>query len=369
GTSGAVGTTKFGFMSMPPAPVIFETSPKGDVNQANNLITVAGANFLPGAVIQLPGPPAAGPTFITLATTFVNSGTLQGTTVAGMLAGEQDVYVVNPDTQTTLLHQFYTTCGPALAPWTKNLPAQSTGYEIFSAPQYSSVSSLTAALETSLGPYNPFFYRVFFWKSGQYVELNQMTNDTDLSGRAFWALTRNGGSLTISGLDCFANAVSGIRVIPLDPGWNLISLPYQNGGLLGMNWTQVQVTADGAAWSGAGPADGTPALLNPLLYVFLNGNYQAVNALVAGEGYFVYNPTGSRVYLLFNAAQLVTPAIIPYGVRVPLAAGAPVPPGPPSQGPQADGSGSSGGCGILGPEFLLWAAAFHHLGRRRRLRA
>jgi hypothetical protein len=365
GTSGANGPTKFAFMTMPPAPGIDQVCPKGNVNAAGNVFTVEGANFIPTAVIQVPG--AVSP--ITLATTFVNSGTLQGTTAAGMLLGEQDVTVINPDGQSTLLHQFYTTCGAALTPWSQTLPSLSAGYSMFSVPQYSSVSSLRAALAASLGPYNPVFYRIFFWEVDHYVELDNMVDDCDVAGRAFWALTRLGGSFTLNGLDCFANRVSGTRVIPLNPGWNMISMPYQNGAQIHMNWTNVQVTADGAAWTGAGPADGTPALLNPLLYEFVNGAYSTVNVLQTGHGYFVNNVTSSFIYLLFNGVNVFKPGPGPATTYTALAAGAVSPPGPPGEG-VADGSSSKKhGCGFLGPELLLVALAFHRLRRRRRLGA
>jgi hypothetical protein len=364
GVAGA-GPTYFAFMTIPPPPGIDHTCPKGDVNVQGNVLTVEGANFFAGASIHLPGASSA----LILPTAFVNSGTLQGTTVAGALLGELDVTVINPDGQQALLHQFYTTCAPALTPWTLTLPSLTAGYSMFSVPQYSSVSSLRAALNASLGPYNPVFYRVFFWQVDQYVELNNMSDDCDLAGRSFWALTRLGGSCTVNGLDCFANRVSGIRVIPLNPGWNMISLPYQNAAQIHMNWTNVQVTADGAAWSGAGPADGTPALLNPLLYEFVNGGYVTVNVLQSGHGYFVNNVTSSFAYLLFNGTQVFKPGAGPAPSYTALAAGVAQPPGPPGAGVMDGSSSKKHGCGFLGPELLLVALAFHRLRRRRRLGA
>jgi hypothetical protein len=367
GTSGSM-PTYFAFMTQPPAPAVTDTCPKGDVNVVGSTLIVHGANFLPGTFVQLPGSSVP----VSLPTVLIDSGTLQATNPGGVLGGEQSVTVINPDLQQIVLRQFYCTTGAALTPWTLTLPSVATGYEMHSVPQYSSVSSLRAALAAALGPYNPVFYRVFFWDVDHYVELSSMTDDCDLAGRAFWVLTRFGGSATINGLDCFANKSLGIRAIALKPGWNMVSLPYQNGVQFRMNWggpTSVQVTSDGTIWNPTFAADTNPALLNPLLYEYVNGAYATTNVMQAGRGYFVENVTSSVIYLLFTDTFVFKPGAGPAPSYVSLSAAASQPPAPPGAGMGNGSSSKKHGCGLLGLELLPVLLVFHRLRRRRRLGA
>ena len=89
---------------------------------------------------------------------------------------------------------------------------------------------MKAAFAAQLGPYNPVLYRVFFYRQGGYVELNQLPDDgCDLAGEAFWVLTRSGATLTLTEPDVRQNNGGTDRVIPISPGFNLVSLPTLNG--------------------------------------------------------------------------------------------------------------------------------------------
>src|SRR5205814_7513650 len=125
------------------------------------------------------------------------------------------------------LGTFFRAYTPELrAPFTVALPPASQGYKMISLPQYSTLSALKSALDAALGPYNPVLYRVFFYRGGQYVELNALPDDgCDLAGESFWILTRNGAMLTMSEPDVRQNDAGADRVIPLNTGFNMVSLP------------------------------------------------------------------------------------------------------------------------------------------------
>jgi hypothetical protein len=231
---------------------------------------------------------------------------------------------------------------------------------------------LRTAIEGVLGPYNPILYRVFFWDVDHYIELPNMPDDCDLAGRAFWVLTRFGAQVTVSGLDCYANrGAGGVRVIPLKPGWNMVSLPYENGVQVSKNWATVNVTSDGAAWTGAGPVTTSPSLIDPNLFDFVGGTYVSASVMVAGRGYWVDNLTSGYIYLLvdtviFKSGTGTAPSFSA------LAAGTPTPPGPPGSGLPDGSSSKRRSCALLGPELvviMVFILKFRRLGSRDRVSA
>jgi hypothetical protein len=118
--------------------------------------------------------------------------------------------------------------------------------------------------------------------------------------------------------------------------------------------------------------DGTPSILNPILYDFVGGAYVSTTALQTGHGYWVQNVSSLPAYLTYQSDSMTTSKA---GGGQPgftsLAAGAVQPPLPPGAIGSAS-SNSKSGCGLLGPELLLLALgsfAFHRLRRPRTLRA
>jgi hypothetical protein len=354
------GATYFAFAPMPAAPLLFDCAPKGQVNSPNVPIILKGQNFLPGAQVSIGGT-------IPTTTTFVSPSELD-LVFTGVTAGADTVQVMNPDAQMTSLQNYYELCGAAVTNSPLALPSLDQGYALFSVPQYSSLAQVQQAFETALGPYNPMNYRVFFWNADHYDELNQIGSDPqDMSGRAFWVITRSGGAVSVPGLDCFANSAGAPRVIPLTPGWNLVSNPLFDTtlGHPHMNWNTVQVTTDGSNLASAVATNSPSAasIIDPNLWQFAGGMYQTTGVLVAGSGYWVNNISGGYAYLVFNPGnlfKLVGPP--PAG-----GGGGSPPPGPPGAALGDSTGGTS--CALLGPELLLLALAFHRRRWRRRLGA
>ncbi|HLF94704.1 MAG TPA: hypothetical protein VJB14_14665, partial [Planctomycetota bacterium] len=358
-----LGPGKVDFLLQPKAPTIAVACPKGQIDTAAARIIVRGNDFQPNSRLQVDF--AAAPAYIP--TIFVNSNTLVGD-VSGLGGNLYDILVQNKDLQTARLNSYYQSIvGPGLTPgFPINLPPFASGYEMMSFPQYATVDELKLALQQQVGPYNPVFYRVFIWYQDHYVELNKISNlvdDCDLSGRAFFVLTRFGHPLTLSSLDVTGNAAGTDHVVPLTQGWNMISQPWLNVTHT-IPWVQVDVSLN-SDLSNPLPAPGG-AFLSPLPYERINHQYVTVNALTAGRGYWVYNYSGVPAYLIFRQGRVSKPGDPP-PVYTAMAPGDPGPPPPPDDVASESSSSSGGGCGFLGPELLLLALAFHRLSRRRRL--
>ncbi len=370
-TAGA-GPRKFAFLPQPlgSAPRVFATCPSGSFDALPVALRVEGQNFQPGSVVRLDD----GVGVSTLTTSFIDSSTLLATApVPALTAGRIcDVIVENPDFQTGQLTQVLAVYGaaapsPAL---TIPLPGRFAGYEMKSFPQYASTDDLLQALQAQLGPYNPFFYRVFLWFKGDYVELDQLPQGTcDLAGRAFWVLTRFGAQATLARPDVQANTVARTnqyRVVPIPAGWSLVALPLA-GSVGQMPWAAVGVTADGTNPASAVSVTAAPALISPDLYDRVNRQYVLSNTLERGKGYFVLNVSGGPVFLVFDGALVTKPGQEVAPTFTSLAAGSPQPPPPPDGG--LTDEGSSSGCAMLGLEsFLVLALVRLAFPRRRRTR-
>jgi hypothetical protein len=366
-TSVAVGTptdqgpTDFAFMPPPPRPAPAFTCPKGGLNQALTEFTVIGKDFMPGAVVQLQGISVPVP----LTTTFIDSTLLRARLTAAGDFDENTVIVQNPDGQQGQLTSFWAGLNSATtATFSQPLPSLFQGYRMVSFPAYYRKSDLRQAFGAQFGPYNRALYRVFFWGGNRYFEIDEPDDEAcDLAGGAFWVLTRFGGTLDLDALDARSNHGSAdMRVLPLRPGWNMISLPFQNGALVNKDWAALNVTPDPDTWA---PSALTGAAPLSQLFEFVNGQYVATTTLVAGRGYFVKNmdPTPQMLYLLIDttvtkpsaAAGAVSYAAVPAGAETP-------PPPPGGLGTEEESSG----CGLAGPELLL---VFLLRRRRRKLGA
>lgn len=357
----ASGADPFNFAVLStPAVAISDITPRAGLVAGSMPVTVHGAGFLPGATYDTAlGPQTA---------TFIDSNTLI-VDLAGP-AGTVGVTINNPNFQTNFIDALFRRYTPEQRPGAQiPLPSLGQGYRMVSVPQYATLTSLRTRLAALLGPYNPALYRVFFYRGGRYVELNQLADDgSDLAGESFWVLTRNGAVLDINEPDVADNSGSDIRIIPLNPGFNMISQPNLNttGSLA---WNQVQVGTDPTDFfsavnvtSAAGQLIVSPAM------EYVNGSYVTADPLIAGRGYWVMNLTSGPAYLHFDPGLVAKPGG-PAGSSG--AAGAPppagmTPPPPPSGISDADSSGS--GCGGTGLEWLLLLAARAVFPRRRRHR-
>ena len=377
-------------MTPPPgvAPELFQVCFKGLPDLLDLPLRVDGANFQPGSQLFIGGLPVA--------TTFVNSSVLLGSTPIFGGADPLDVTVLNPDLQQATLETFFHPYpAPGAGPrFRLTLPNLQAGYRMFSIPQYASISDLRASLEAELGPYNTSLYRVFFLINGVYVELNSVPADyCDLSGDGFWAITRFGAEITLFAPDVKSNLRGSgpfIRVVPVFPGWNLISMPFSGGGMM---WSAVGVTNDGANLATSQPADAAPALLTPILFGYDGIQYFNEPVMNPGVGYAIFNVTPGMVYLTFDCADLMGGLlrVVPGGgggftssggpgsgggllllIGKPLPPGTERPPSPPASSFETEASSSSsdgGSCGLLGFEVALLLLVFRRSRRRRRLSA
>jgi hypothetical protein len=360
------GCLNFAVVSTP-GLVVTDICPRAAPVAASMPVTVHGAGFTPGVTCDIGGVPVA-------STIFLDSNNLM-VDMAGA-AGTVGLRVTLPNFQTatidTLLRRY--TPPPVLTPVTITLPGVSAGYQMHSFPQYATLPTLQAALTAQLGPYNPALYRVFFYRNGNYVEINSLAPDgCDLAGESFWVLTRNGATLTLSDPDVRANDGGSDRVIPMGPGFNMISLPTLNGlGPTGsISWASVLVSPNPANFV-PGPTGAvgvtTPAaagILTPVALEFVNGVYVTADPLVAGRGYWVENISGAPAYLVFQQTAVFKQVSASSGAGGPPPAGM-TPPAPPS----GMAAGASSGCGLLGLDWLLpvLVTRFAFLRRRSRRR-
>lgn len=354
-----------------PAIVISDITPRAGPDVAGTIATVHGAGFQPGLTAQVGATPVP--------VTFIDSNTMT-VDFTGLGVGTFGLQINSPNLQTGSFDAFYRNyAAPAIRPLPTDpeaqlpLPSAAQGYRMVSYPQYATLTTLKAALTAQLGPYNPVVYRIFFYRQGAYVELNQVVDDgCDLAGESFWVLTRNGGMLTLTEPDVLNNNGGSPRVVPLSPGFNMISQPnFQGGGAV--NWANVLVTLDETNFTGAVPVTTIPgqAIVGTAAVEYVNGAYVTADPLIAGRGYWVRNLQNVPAYLVFDPGVVFKPG----SGSGSYAGGAPPPAGmnppPPPSGMSTAGSGS-GGCGLLGAECLLLGllrAVFPRKGRHRRLAA
>lgn len=354
-----VGSRCLNVAVMPtPTAVVTDICPRGGLVAASLPVTVHGGGFTPGALADIAGTPVT--------TTFVDSNTLI-VDVGGAGASVVGLRVTNPNFQAALFDNFYHRYSPEVRnPFVVALPSVAQGYRMLSIPQYTTLTNFKAAVTAALGPYNPVLYRVFLYRGGAYVELNALADDgCDLAGESFWILTRNGGVLTISEPDVHLNASGPFRVIPINPGFNMVAQPLLSGSG-SMNWNNVLVTTDQTNFATAASVTGG-TVVTPVALEYVNGAYVVADPLVAGRGYWIENITTGPAYLVFDSGVVFKPGNVSSAAGGPPPAGM-TPPPPPSGMTSGSSGGSSGGCGLLGLEAAL-ALAFLRRRARRRLAA
>jgi hypothetical protein len=358
-STGQATPTNFAVMATPVA-VIDEVIPKAGSGAVPQTVRIRGSGFQQAGTTVLAG--GAGVPF-----TFVDSTTIDAVIPAGA-AANLDFNVNSPNLANGALDAYYVryAAPPATPPLTLVAPSRFMGYRLLSTPQYATVAELRQGIEATFGGYNPSIYRVFFRNGASYVELNQVADPaTEIGGRSFWMLSRFGGSFSVAGPDVDANAASGtdLRAIALAPGWNMVSQPFLIGAGQ-IPWAQVNVTSDETDFTGAVGVTTIPgqAMVSDAME-WTGTSYVIADPLVAGRGYWVLNRLTQFVYLVFDPALVTKPGQVLPETWKPLGPSDPVPPAPPS-GMGDDSGGSSGGCGLLGPELLLLAFLFRRPRRK-----
>jgi len=342
----------------PPLKVDFATEPAADT--ANSFqVEMHGSGFIPGSSRGRITIGAGAPIYATT-TTVLSSGALLAT-FPKQATVIMNIGVVNNDGQVSMLSTFFEGMNPPVsAPFTVDLPPLTSGYSLLSFPQYANVGDLRAGIASQLGPYNPILFRLFLWQGSRYFELNdpRLPASTSIMGTGFFALSRLGDQLTLSAPDVNLNTPAQLRVVVLEPGWNIVSQPWLTGSptnSMPFGSLQISQTSDLAILQ---PPGTSPALLNAA-YELVNGQYVTSPLLTAGKAYWMLNLNATPIYLQFNNAFVTlkaTRAPIPSSVSA-------TPPAPPGQ--LGDSGGGGGGCGLLGPELLLVALFLRGRGRRK----
>lgn len=346
------GPINFAFAPQPQPPKIISVEPNF-FSGVGAVVTVRGQGFQPGAMWSLDTdstPPFDTPV---AGVTFIDSNVVR-LTMPGAPLGTYALGVANPDTQVGMLGHIITSTATPLTASINVLPGTSPPeYQMFSFPLFATAGDLRAALEARFGPYDPIFWRAFTDMEGTgYLELPGWPPNRSITGRAMWLLSRNGGSVVLTGTDTDdAGGVQESMGLVLWPGWNMVSTPVDGGN---GNTPLANVEA--------GPGFGNTSPVGPAHPQGIDRFHKwdrptaqymvETAALVPGEGYFLFNPQPGPLYLKFAdpaPPKSLGPA---RSVLVPLGPGDPQPPPPPGF---RVASSSSGGCGLFGPEFLLLA--------------
>jgi ligand-binding sensor domain-containing protein len=160
-------------------------------------------------------------------------------------------------------------------------------FSMISVPGILQNTDIRSAFSSSLGPYSPDTWRVFYWKNGRYLELSQFTESDSLSlkpGLAFWLIPRDTVEILLQNIIAtppivyegpFARAAD--YPIRLQSGWNMIGNPF----------------AYPVSWNQIGESE---LVYRPVSYNGWNYTYQ-LELLNPWEGYFVYNPQDTSVTL------------------------------------------------------------------------
>lgn len=371
--AGAAGPLSFTFAPAPPDPTVDSASPTAEISSAPFQIEIKGTGFIAGSsraqIFNLSFPVDA------TTTTVIDPETIRATFPAQAAGLLWHVIVINNSGRSGQINQYFETmaANPPIPPFTAPIPSMGQGYRLVSLPQYAQITDLRAALSAQLGPYNPVLYRVFLYQNAQYVELNQTdpASFLDLTGKGFWALSRNGSLLTMTSPDVTQNTPGGRRVTALAHGWNMISQPWINGPTNTILYTNVQVSPNGNLVPLVAASVSVDVSNQPFAYV--GGQYVLVNQMTAGEAYWVFNNNPQTIYMIIDRVNVTLKAgSDPPPVYTTPPSGTALPPGPP--GSEAGGSGSSGGvCGLMGAELLLLLAlvraVFPRAGAHRKLAA
>ncbi|HVR85014.1 MAG TPA: hypothetical protein VMU54_11930, partial [Planctomycetota bacterium] len=207
-----------------PAPLAldYSTEPAGITTGGSFVLDMVGGGFIQGSSRGRLVDPTGVNIFAT-STQVLNSGELLATFPSQGTATHYDVSVVNNDGQVKLISGFFQglLAGAATSGLPLSIPDLKNGYRMLSFPEFATVADLRSALTAQLGPYNPVLYRVFLWQQDHYVEVNSpgLPPSTSLMGTGVFAITRNGGALTLTATDVTKNSTNNQRVVALNPGW------------------------------------------------------------------------------------------------------------------------------------------------------
>lgn len=350
-------------------PDVIRVRPRGASNQRDVVLTIEGTSFGSGSQAFLLD---AQRLRRDLVTEVAGPGLLRAVVPAGTPPGMYDVGVDNGTRVTdSLAFGLALSDGTAFAD-AVSVPGPGQGYALRSIPQFCTVGDLLAALERSLGGYNPALYRVLLWRGGRYRELTELPRDADLSAESFWVLSQAGGAVGVASPDVYSAVPAGssqFLVLVLDPGWNQISQPFfdRAGDRGEMDWSNVFLSTDSQLSNPISTTStGGPTFIG-FPYAWDGTGYIPVTRLRHGEGYFVNNRTAGPLYLILDRTYVEGPLLPKAAPRSASESDGPPPPPPMSLG-SVDSSGS-GSCGLVGFEAAALLALARLRARRRRVGA
>lgn len=207
-------------------------------------------------------------------------------------------------------------------------PAQ-RAYRMVGWPVTPGNSDPLANLEDDLGPYNTTVWRMYGYGSGAYVEITASPQPI-LPGRGFWLITSEDMTIDVSGT--LPNTAQDY-VINLQPGWNLVSDPFD----FNVDWADCKA-------NGTNIFGGQSVVGVELWDYNGGGSYDLATKLASGRAYFVKNLTGSSVSLAVPPIVGSTKPIVPPAGGFAYASSGPPPEPPGGFGTtSSSGSGGSGG--------------------------
>ncbi len=334
-----------------PKPVVEDACSHGGSMSGGEMLQIFGQNFTVGSTVDF----FAGVTLSAPMVNVISSNEIDIITPASGFSARFDIIVNAPDAQTAKLTGFYYFTNTTAM---RTLPAPSgttaNDYRMVSVAEIATFGQVKAGLEAAMGAYDPQQWRAFFYDPRQnaYLEFSGLPiTSCDAAGKSIWLLSRFGGTASIQGLDSGASSPN--FVIVLDPGWNMISTPFDNG--LGFpsnaaSWdaagaNPIQITQDFLSFFNADSA------VNPYgdgrLIEWNGASYGMTNLLEPGKGYWVYNKVSGPVYLTVSDPSF-KPGPALSKTWAPLEAGSSSPPPPPgSLGDSSDGG--SGKCSFGAP--------------------
>jgi hypothetical protein len=171
-------------------------------------------------------------------------------------------------------------------------------YKIFSVPLYPENPDPVAVLGDDLGPYQKSNWRLFYYSSAdgrnhEYPDVPDMA-----PGIAYWLITRSEITLDAQG-SAASTAENFIIVVP--PGFLQIGCPFY----FPVSWNEVRVRNGNLT---VPVNDAANVWISPVLWTYVNGQYQAAQELVPWKGCLVQNVSTETVELLIPPRMFVNAA-------------------------------------------------------------
>ncbi len=319
-----------------PVPFISGICPTAGPTAGGTVVRIEGSNFSAGGNVTFGGTNAP-------VVNVISSTEILATTPAGSFRA--DVARTNLDlTNFTLYSGWLYTDTPASKSVVVAPGTAAAQYRMVSWPAVVDLAAAKTQFESALGPYDPQVYRVFHYDParGGYVELPDLpTSYCETTGKALWVLARFGGTVSVTGLDSDATQ-AGIP-ITLDPGWNMVSWPYDNApGPWTLGSFQIDITPD--LLQSYEAADPTNPIGNGLLYEWTGSGYVTSNQMEIGKGYWVLNKTSQTAFLRCSPFPGGKPGEPFEKVTKELAPGDPAPPPPPGGTATLEGEHGTAKC-------------------------